>query len=253
MTDGRDDIGSVGHTLADAERAVAFTGAGASAESGVPTFRGDGGVWSEYDERDFTFQRLRREPAAFWTDWLSLRGDLAGAYDPNPAHRALADLESAGHLHAVVTQNVDALHQAAGSEDVVGLHGSTARVACRDCGGAFDANPVLERARGGELPPECADCGGVLEPDAVLFGEPLPRDRLRRAEALADTCDVFLVVGSSLEVEPAASLPRRAARSGASLVVVNLDPTPVDDRADHVFRGKAGEVLPDLADAVTDW
>jgi NAD-dependent deacetylase len=247
-----DDVDAAARLLRDAGRTVALTGAGASAESGVPTFRGEGGIWSEYDERDFTFQRLRRDPAGFWRDWVALRADLAGAFDPNPAHDALADLEAAGHLHAVVTQNVDGLHAAAGSDDVVELHGTAGRVVCASCGRERDAAPVVERVRDGEVPPRCAECGGVLEPDAVLFGEPLPRDRLLRARALADTADAFLVVGSSLAVEPAASLPSRAIRGGASLVVVNLDRTPVDDRAEFVFRGRAGEVLPELAAGVLD-
>ncbi len=246
------DVEAAAELLRDAERTVALTGAGASAESGVPTFRGDDGVWSEYRERDFTFQRLWREPGAFWTDWLDLRADLAGGFDPNPAHRALADLEAESHLHAVVTQNVDGLHADAGSEDVVRLHGSAGRVSCRECEKGFDAEPAVERAREGEVPPRCEACGGVLEPDAVLFGEPLPRDRLQRSRALADTSDAFLVVGSSLEVEPAASLPSRAVRGGASLVVVNLDPTHVDDSAEFVFRRKAGEVLPELTRLVFD-
>jgi NAD-dependent deacetylase len=247
-----DDVDAAAELLGDADRAVALTGAGASAESGVPTFRGDDGIWSEYRERDFTFQRLRREPPGFWRDWLDLRADLAGAFDPNPAHRALADLEVDGHLDAVVTQNVDGLHADAGSGDVVRLHGSAGRVSCRDCGQGFDAEPAIERARDGEVPPQCEACDGVLEPDAVLFGEPLPQDRLRRARALADTADAFLVVGSSLEVEPAASLPSRAAHAGASVVVVNLDPTPVDDSAEFVLRGKAGTVLPELAVALDE-
>lgn len=239
-----DDLDRLAAALADADAATALTGAGVSAASGVPTFRGEDGVWgSAFDPDDFEVGRLRRDPAGFWADRIDLRermrpDDLA----PNPAHHALATLESMGVLDAVITQNTDGLHAAAGTEDLVELHGSAARVACEECGCRRPADPAFERARNGELPPTC-DCGGVLRPDVVLFGESLPDRELQRARDLARESDVFLAVGSSLTVQPAASLPLVAARDG-SLWVVNLESTPADGRADGVIREDATEVLP---------
>ncbi|MFB6303657.1 MAG: NAD-dependent protein deacylase [Haloferacaceae archaeon] len=239
--------------LADAVRAagsvVALTGAGISAASGVPTFRGADGVWGdEFDPEDFHVDRFRRDPAGFWRDRIDLHDALFGDDPaPNAAHRALARLERAGRLDAVLTQNTDGLHAAAGSERVIELHGSADRVVCPACGTRRDAAPVRDRAAG-DLPPRCS-CGAALKPDVVLFGEALPRDRLAEARRLARESDLLLVVGSSLAVEPAASLPRTAARSGR-LAVVNLEPTDVDGLAAVVVRRDATAVLPALADAV---
>jgi len=230
--------------------AVVLTGAGISAPSGIPTFRGEDGIWGEGFERDqFHADRLTRDPAEFWADRIELRermrpDDLA----PNAAHEALTRLEAAAVLSAVITQNIDGLHAAAGTEHVVEIHGSADRVACRDCGRREPADPAFERARDGELPPTC-DCGGVLRPDVVLFGETLPRETLTRARRLADEADVFLAAGSSLSVQPAASLPATAARDG-EVWICNLEPTPYDDGADGVIRGDVTEVLPGLADRV---
>jgi NAD-dependent deacetylase len=164
---------------------------------------------------------------------------------PNSAHEALAELESAGFLDAVVTQNTDGLHADAGSQRVLELHGTTSRVVCRRCGDRRPSDPVHDRVRDGEVPPTC-DCGGILKPDVVLFGEQLPRETLAEARQVAASADVVLAVGSSLQVEPAASIPRDASRRG-TLAVVNFDPTPLDDRADYVFSADLTEVLPALA------
>ncbi|PSQ15862.1 NAD-dependent protein deacetylase [Halobacteriales archaeon QS_8_69_26] len=253
--------------LRDADTAAALTGAGVSAASGVPTFRGDDsdersssgnrtssgdGIWGgEFDPADFRYGRFGSDPAGFWADRIELRSVMRpDGLAPNAAHRALADLESAGVLDAVVTQNTDGLHAGAGSDRVVELHGSAARVACQGCGRRVQADPVFERARDGELPPTCGECGGVYKPDVVLFGESMPDGAMAEARGLAEDADVFLAVGSSLTVEPAASLPRIAARDG-TLAVVNLDSTPHDGRADHVFRADVTELLPDLVERVT--
>ena len=250
--------------LRDANVAVAFTGAGVSVPSGVPPFRGEGGIWNEYDPDAFHVRRFRRDPGAFWEDWLALRADLLDAeIAPNAAHDAFAALSDAGHLDAIVAQNIDGLHrEAAGihdegasdteSEDIVELHGNGRRAVCRDCGRAVSAEGPRERAKAGELPPVCSECGGVLEPDAVLFGERLPTDALARAKQYANDSDAFLVAGSSLTVEPAASLPRLASRSGATVILVNLEETSMDSLADYVFREDVTEVLPALRDAVGD-
>ena len=237
--------------IRDADSVVAMTGAGVSTASGIPDFRSADGIWSEYDPQAFHVSRFRRDPEGFWRDRTDLVEELFGAdVAPNAAHEALARLEAAGELDGLVTQNVDGLHQDAGSEDPVEIHGNGRRVACTGCSRRSDADPVFERARGGEVPPTCEHCGDVLKPDVVLFGEQLPEHALFRAQALSESADAYLVVGSSLSVEPAASLPRTAAERGATLVVVNLEDTPLSNRAEYDVRADVTEALPRLADAV---
>jgi NAD-dependent deacetylase len=246
-------IDSLAEALRVADAAAALTGAGVSTASGVPDFRSEDGLWSEYDQQQFSIGAFRREPGAFWERWLETHEAMLGDdVEPNPAHEALADLERAGHLDGLITQNVDGLHAAAGSEDVIALHGRGDRAVCRTCESREPIDGPLERAREGERPPLCRDCGGTLKPDTVLFGEQLPKVAHTRAEKLARDSDVFLAVGSSLTVEPAASLPAAAARGGATLAVVNFDETRYDDRADYHFRADVTEVLPALAAAVSD-
>ncbi|MFB6164949.1 MAG: NAD-dependent protein deacylase [Haloarculaceae archaeon] len=241
--------------VSEAETVVALTGAGVSTASGIPDFRGEDGLWQRHDPSDFRIERFRADPAAFWEDRVALQEAIYGDDDvgPNAAHEALADLEAAGHLDTLITQNIDGLHQDAGSEAVVEIHGSAARVVCQSCGHRFEAEPVVERARDGELPPTCPECGdGVLKPDTVLFGEQLPNHALMRSHAAAQRADVFLAVGSSLTVQPAASLPREAADRGATLVLANLESTPITDRADFDFREDVTDVLPRLREAVLE-
>ncbi|WP_323191512.1 Sir2 family NAD-dependent protein deacetylase [Halostella sp. PRR32] len=244
-----DEIVSVARALVGADHAVALTGAGVSTASGIPDFRGDGGLWERYDENDFHVQRFRANPGPFWTDWVDLHAELAGDADPNAAHESLADLEARGDLDAVVTQNVDGLHQRAGSGRVVELHGNGDRAVCRNCDATVDANEVIARVRDGETPPRC-DCGGIFKPDTVLFGERLPETALSAAQMHARRCDVMVVAGTSLTVEPSASMPRRAAERGATLAVVNDEPTSAANRADYVFRGDVTDVLPAIRDAI---
>jgi len=235
--------------IRDADSVVALTGAGVSTASGIPDFRSEDGLWSEYDPNDFHVRRFRADPEGFWRDRLTLVEDLFGdEVDPNPAHDALAELESAGHLDGLITQNVDGLHQDAGSDDPIEIHGNGQRVVCTGCKRRFDADPVFERVRDGEAPPTCEDCEDVLKPDVVLFGEQLPEHALFRAQSLTESADAFLAVGSSLTVEPAASLPRVAAENGATLVIVNLDRTELSDRAEYDFRADVTEALPRLVE-----
>jgi NAD-dependent deacetylase len=238
--------------IREADSAVAMTGAGVSTASGVPDFRGDDGLWETHDPADFHISRFEASPGEFWRDRLDLHADIRGdaAIEPNAAHDALTALESRGDLESVITQNIDGLHRAAGTEAVIELHGSGERVVCRDCGRRVAAGPVRERVREGETPPHCAECGGVLKPDVVLFGESLPEHALLKSHALAEKADVFLVAGSSLAVEPAASLPKTAADHGATIIVVNLDRTPLSDRAEYDFRADVTDVLPRLSAAV---
>jgi NAD-dependent deacetylase len=245
-------IAALANEMADATDVVALTGAGVSTASGVPSFRGDGGIWEQFDQRDFHFRRFEADPAGFWRDRLDLRETFYGGreIEPNAAHEALANLEARGHLDALLTQNVDGLHQAAGSEDVVELHGTNREVACVDCGHREQADPVFERARDGDLPPTCPECGGTLKPAVVLFGESMPDEPTIRAHELAGRSDVFLAIGSSLTVQPAAGLPRKAQRSGAMLAVINLEETPLSGQADYDLRADVTEVLPALVAAL---
>jgi NAD-dependent deacetylase len=236
--------------IREADSVVALTGAGVSVASGVPPFRGttpDGttgeSVWDRHDPDAFHRRRLDADPAGFWTDRLDLRETMYGTgVEPNAAHEALVEMERAGHLDALVTQNVDGLHAAAGSPDVVRLHGRSDRVACDDCGRTRPAEAAFERVREGECPPTC-ECGGVYRPDVVLFGEGLPDEPFDRAQRAARRCDAFLALGSSLTVRPASLLPEVAAEAGATLVVVNLEETPVSDRAEYDLRADVTALL----------
>jgi NAD-dependent deacetylase len=232
--------------LATARRGLALTGAGVSAESGIPTFRGEGGLWTKYDPvKVASIEYFMADPAAYWKVSKD-RGRVALAARPNPGHHALAMLEAAGHLNAVVTQNTDGLHQESGSRHVIEVHGSGRTVQCLDCGSREPRSEVQARLDL-EMPPRCKVCGGLfLKPMVVLFGERMPQAAIQEAFSLARETDVMLVVGSSLVVYPAAEVPLVAVRSGAKMIVVNAEPTPFDDFADVVVRGKSGEVLPEI-------
>jgi NAD-dependent deacetylase len=236
--------------LAGARHGVALTGAGISAESGIPTFRGEGGLWTRYDPvKTASIDSFLADPAGYWSVSRE-RGAIALAAKPNAAHRALTELEAAGRLAGVITQNTDGLHQAAGTRHVLELHGSGRTVECLTCGRTEPRADVQARLDV-EMPPRCTRCGGrVLKPTVVLFGEPMPALAMEQAFDLASASDVMLVVGSSLVVHPAAEVPLVAARAGASLVVVNAESTPVDRLAQVVIRGRAGEVLPEIVRAI---
>src|ERR1700687_1863028 len=238
--------GDAAELLSSARRGLAFTGAGISAESGIPTFRGEGGLWTKFDPvKVASLDYFMADPAAYWKVSKE-RGSVALAARPNPGHHALAALESAGRLATAATQNTDGLHQDSGSRHVIELHGSGRTVQCLDCGNREPRSVVQARLEV-EMPPRCSVCGGIfLKPTVVLFGEPMPHAAVQEAFALARQADVMLVVGSSLVVYPAADIPVAAVRSGASLIVVNAEPTPLDEFATVVIRGKSGEVLPEI-------
>jgi NAD-dependent deacetylase len=239
-------VSDAAELLSSARRGLALTGAGISAESGIPTFRGEGGLWTKFDPvKVASLDYFMADPAAYWKVSKE-RGSVALAARPNPGHHALAALESAGHIAAVATQNTDGLHQDSGSRHVIELHGSGRTVQCLDCGNREPRSVVQARLEV-EMPPRCSVCGGIfLKPTVVLFGEPMPHAAVQEAFALARHADVMLVVGSSLVVYPAAEIPVAALRSGASLIVINAEPTPLDDVATVVIRGKSGEVLPEI-------
>ena len=230
--------------LSAARRGVAFTGAGASAESGIPTFRGAGGLWTKYDPvKVSSIDSFMQDPTAYWMVSKE-RGGIALAARPNPGHLALVALEAAGVLVAIVTQNTDGLHQASGSRRVVEVHGSSRTVQCLDCG-TRESRAVVQARLAVQMPPLCKSCGGMfLKPTVVLFGEPMPLPAMHEALALAQSADVMLIVGSSLVVHPAADIPLAAVRAGASLIIINTEPTPIDSLAEVVINGRAGEVLP---------
>ena len=223
-------------------RAIAvLTGAGVSAESGVPTFRGEGGLWRQFRAEDLaTPGAFARDPRLVW-EWYDWRRQKIAACRPNPAHHALAALESVAAEFLLITQNIDDLHRKAGSRRLVELHGNIWRVRCtREA--TVSALPDVPLA---EIPPRCG-CGALLRPDIVWFGETLPAEALDRAFRAADTCDLFLVVGTSALVQPAASLPLMAKRRGATVIEVNPDPTPISHLVGVSLQGKAGEILPAL-------
>ena len=247
------ELNYAAQAVREADSVVAMTGAGVSTASGIPDFRSEDGLWNEYDPMDFHISRFEADPEGFWSERVELIEDLYGdGVEPNAAHEALAGLETAGHLDAVVTQNVDGLHQEAGSEEVIEVHGNGQRVACRSCNRRFDAEGAYASVRNGTVPPGCPDCDGLLKPDVVLFGESLPEHAMYRTQALAEGADAFIVVGSSLTVEPAASVPRTAAEHGATLIVVNHDPTSLSDQAEYDFRADVTDVLPRLETAVRE-
>ena len=218
---------------------VVLTGAGASTESGIPDFRSASGIWAEYDPMEYaTIDAFRRDPAKVW-DFYSKRLGVLTAAKPNPAHQALAELERRGLVEALITQNVDRLHERAGSVNVVEIHGSLRTSSCLDCGHSEPFDRVVEL-----LPvPRCDRCGAVLKPDVVMFGELLPEVAIDRSFELARRAGLFLVVGSSLEVYPVAGLPDEALAAGAALAIVNRGPTPYDSRADLKIDDSAAETL----------
>lgn len=223
---------------------VALTGSGISAESGVPTFRdARTGLWARYDPQELaTPEAFARDPELVWKWYVWRRGLVEGAR-PNAGHRALAELERHVPDFSLVTQNVDGLHGEAGSERVVELHGNIRRNRCPV------ENVTVEPDETDHLPPLCPNCGSPLRPDVVLFGEALPAEGLRAASEAARSCDLLLSVGTSGLVYPAASLPYEALESGAAVVEVNPDPTPLSEVAGFAVRGTAGDVLPDLVRA----
>ena len=222
-------------TLRSARHVIALTGAGISAESGVPTLRdGMTGLWAQYNPQDLaTPQAFARNPQLVW-EWYSWRRDLVSKVQPNAGHRALAELERRVPRFTLLTQNVDGLHQRAGSQRVIEMHGNVTRVKC------FDEGTVVEQwEETGDVPPHCPNCGGLLRPDVVWFGEALPEQAFTEAAKAALTCDVLLSIGTSGVVEPAASLPQVALRRGARVVLINPEETPLLTERVDFLRGPA--------------
>jgi NAD-dependent deacetylase len=230
--------------IAATSRVVVFTGAGVSTESGLPDFRSPGGIWEKFDPEDFTYQKFVSDPVARSKHWRLLK-DLSASAVPNPAHYAIAEIHRLGRLDCVITQNVDNLHQRAGlpAERVFELHGNMQSLLCLGCRRRYPFEKIKARLETEEVP-DCPACGGILKPAVVFFGEPLPENVLKEASRRARQCDLFIVVGSTLTVYPAAYLPDYALAAGAALVIVNLSATPLDYRAQVVIRARAGEAMP---------
>ncbi len=228
--------------LREARAVVALTGAGISTPSGIPDFRGDGGLWQRDDPAEVaSLGGFFADPGRFYRWFAPLLARITAA-QPNPAHVALAELERRGRLRAVVTQNIDGLHQRAGSREVYELHGSLRHASCATCGQCVPAGYVCERVHAGATP-RCS-CGGPIKPDIVLFDEALPRGVFWLAQRALEQCDALIIAGTSLEVCPAGDLPHLALRRGARLVIVNRGATHLDDRADVIIRDDVAAVLP---------
>lgn len=226
-------------------RVVALTGAGVSTRSGIPDFRSrDSGLWTKYDPMTVaSLASFRYHPKDFFKWVRPLVKTMIDA-EPNPAHTALAKLEQAGFLHGIITQNIDDLHRKAGSERIYEIHGHLREATCISCYQKHNATNLIEVfARTGALP-YCDDCGGLLKPDIILFGEQLPTTVICEAQALIDEADLIVVVGSSMEVIPAASMPIPALNAGAKLIILNNEPTYLDIRADFIIRDDVAHVLP---------
>jgi NAD-dependent deacetylase len=245
------DLDAIARWIAQARHVVALSGAGISTESGIPDFRGPNGVWTKNPdaEKTATLDYYMSDPEIRRRAWQNRVNSEMWSAAPNPAHHALVDLERKGRLHALVTQNVDGLHHAAGQNPdiVVEIHGNVREAKCMSCGWRGPMAETLERVRQGEDDPACRGCGGILKSATISFGENLVPEDLHRAQLAAARSDVFLAVGTSLAVYPAAALPEIALRNGARLVVMNAQETPFDVVADVVVRDPLGTVLPEIA------
>jgi NAD-dependent deacetylase len=241
--------------IAAADRVTVLTGAGISTDSGIPDFRGPNGLWTRNPgaQRLFTLRDYIADPDIRRDAWRIRREHAAWTARPNSGHYALVELENAGKLRAIVTQNIDGLHQLAGnSEDlVIEVHGSLYEVECLSCHTRTAMSDTLERVAAGEEDPACLRCGGILKAGTISFGQPLVPAVFESARAAASECDVFLAVGSSLSVQPVAGLVDVASRKGAKVVIINADRTPYDARADARLDGPIGEILPTLVTSAT--
>lgn len=229
--------------LKAANSVTAFTGAGISTESGISDFRSKGGVWDRY--RIVTYQEFiesHESRIEYWNMKKELYEEMKDAR-PNKAHTALAELERTGKLHCLITQNIDGLHQDAGSTNVIELHGTNRKALCLDCGKLWLIEEVQSRLQAGDIPPVCDECMGFIKPATVSFGQAMPEKDMMQAYECARKCDLLIMIGSSLQVEPAASIPREAHRTGATLIYINRTPTPSDYLAEVLFNENAGDVM----------
>jgi NAD-dependent protein deacetylase/lipoamidase len=245
-------IAEASEVLQRTSRVLVFTGAGISTESGIPDFRGPNGLWKRVDPKLFTLQRYVSDPESRRQSWKMRLENPSFSAQPNAGHRALVDLEKLGRMSCLVTQNIDGLHQAAGTDPrlVIELHGTIHEVVCLSCKWRGPMLVVLERVRAGEEDPACEACGGILKSATISFGQNLVAEDLDRAYSEASVADAVLVAGSSLSVVPAVYVPLAAVRHGAPMVIVNNEPTEYDNLAEVVINAPTGEVLPDLIGSI---
>jgi NAD-dependent deacetylase len=253
MGSERSEGGAARRLVDAAERVVVLTGAGISTESGIPDFRGPQGVWTRdpQAEKMATIQHYVADPEVRKRAWQSRLHSPAWTAEPNAGHRALVVLERRGKLHTLITQNVDGLHAKAGSDParIVEIHGTMREVVCLSCDERAPMERALARVRAGEADPPCRSCGGILKSATISFGQGLVREDLMRAQRAAETCDLLLAVGTTLAVFPIAGVVPVAKEAGARLVILNAEPTAMDDLADTVLRGSIGQILPRLVGA----
>jgi len=243
MSSMQTEINRIAGWLATTRAAVVLTGAGISTESGIPDCRSPGGVWSKY--RTVYFDEILASAEGrheYWRQKCEMHREFAAAR-PNTGHMVLARWQSAGRIRGVITQNIDGLHQMAGSNRVLELHGTARQAACLDCSACYDINPLVDQFLASNRVPECPACGGRLKHATISFGQMLPADVLMEATRNSREADLMLAIGSSLVVTPAADLPRISKTHGARIVIINRDPTPLDSIADTILRGSIGEVL----------
>jgi NAD-dependent protein deacetylase/lipoamidase len=251
MTSTTETIAEVAHWLATSRSAVVLTGAGVSTESGIPDFRSPGGVWSKYRTVFFDeFMASADGRYEYWRQKCEMHREF-GPAQPNAGHQVLARWEAAGRIRGVITQNIDGLHQMAGSQRVLELHGTARQAGCLDCLARYDIEPLVAKFMAEDSVPVCPNCGGRLKHATISFGQRLPSDVLMEATRWSRESDLMFAIGSSLVVTPAADLPRIANERGARLVIVNRDPTPLDAIADAILRGSIGETLTAIDSALT--
>ncbi len=243
----REKVEKLAELIKNSGDIVVFTGAGVSTESGVPDFRSPGGIWDRFDPNEMTFQKFvssEESRRKYWDLFKVIYKEFQGI-EPNQAHLAIAELERRGKLSAVVTQNVEELHQKAGNspDKVLELHGTMWKVRCLDCGKDYPWEEAYRLLDQGDIPENCQDCGGLFKPATIAFGQQLPMHTLKEAQERSCRCDLFISIGSSLVVYPAALMPQMAREAGAALAIVNSEPTPFDDIADLVIHAQAGETM----------
>ena len=236
--------------IAESKKILVFTGAGLSTESGIPDFRSPGGIWDRYDPSDFYYQKIVSDQRAREKYWKmsSEYWEVMRDAKPNPAHLAIKKLEHMGKLLAIVTQNIDNLHQKAGNspEKIIEIHGTAFSVTCLKCGKVYDREEIEKRIRNGEKDPRCNSCSGPLKPATISFGQAMPEDKMALAFKHTRECDFCIVLGSSLVVYPAASVPEHAVSQGAKLMIINLTPTSLDARADLVIHDSVSKALGEM-------
>lgn len=249
----KDKITQIADKIAEGGKNIIFTGAGISTESGIPDYRSKGGLWDKFRPVYFDeFMSSKESRIEYWRRKSELYHDIDQA-KPNKAHLAVKALYDMGLIESVITQNIDGLHQEAGlpDEKVIELHGSNRRIRCMSCGEISSIHEAQKRIEAGDLAPECS-CGGYLKPDTISFGQSMPADEVKKAEELSGSCNFFMVIGSTLLVQPASLMPDYARQAGAFLAIVNLSETPYDDICDVLIVQKAGEVLPAIVNSLND-